>query len=69
MNLSQLLNVFMAMRGNVLDFFKSYLSNRRKVVRVGNNTSQEMIIKYGVAQGTVIGPFLFILYIDSPFSL
>ena len=52
-------------RGVVLDVFKSYLTNRRQKTKIKNSYSDPMDIKIGVPQGTVIGPILFITYMNS----
>ena len=51
-------------RGIVNDWFKSYLHNRRQFTTIGSMRSEEKIIKYGVPQGSVLKPLLFLLYIN-----
>ena len=51
-------------RGVTLDWFKSYLSNRKQFVRYQMHDSNHKIINCGVPQGSILGPLLFILYIN-----
>ena len=54
----------MGFRGNVNSWFKSFLCNRRIVVNINGELSDERTIDIGVPQGTVSAALLFILYIN-----
>ena len=51
-------------RGIVNDWFKSYWHNKRQFTTIGSMRSEEKFIKYGVREGSVLGPLLFLLYIN-----
>ena len=50
-------------RGNTLNWFSNYLSNRYQFVSINNISSSFLSIECGVPQGSILGPILFILYI------
>ena len=60
--LCQRLEHFYEISGTHLIWFRSYLSNRTQTVTINNKLSQPTLLNFGVPQGSVLGPILFILY-------
>ena len=48
----------------VLQWFQSYLKNRSCKVNIGKSFSEGLMLLFGVPQGSILGPILFILYIS-----
>ena len=51
-------------RGTALKLMESYLNNRDQYVSFNNTASEKLPILYGVPQGSILGPLLFLLYMN-----
>ena len=52
-------------RGPALAIFESYLSERTQCVKIDSYLSDEHSLSFGVPQGSILGPTLFLIYVNS----
>ena len=57
-------NKYLGFRTSVIKWFESYLSNRKFLVCIDNVFSEAGTLKYGVPQGSILGPLLFLSYVN-----
>ena len=49
---------------SVINWFRNYLSQRRQITTVNGNESQSSFVQNGVPQGSILGPLLFIMFLN-----
>ena len=55
-------------RGIALGWFKSYLSDRKQYVAINDKMSSTRSVNMGVPQGSILGPCLFLLYVNDMYK-
>ena len=58
------LNQTFGIRDTALSWFSSYLKDRTQAVKIGDACSEEVLLPFGVPQGSVLGPILFLVMIN-----
>ena len=54
----------MVLSGQIFGLISSFLSNRQLRVVLDEKFSQEYLVNVGVPQGSILGPTLFLLYVN-----
>ena len=52
------------LKGTLLEWLKSYLTDRSQYVELNGKKSKVTTIEYGVPQGLLLGPCLFLVYVN-----
>ena len=55
---------YYGLKGSTLNLFQSYLRNRKQYTEIEDTTSTILPIQVGVPQGSILGPILFIIYVN-----
>jgi len=56
--------LFYGVRGLPLELIRSYLKDRKQIVKVKSMTSGPRIMNVGLPQGSILGPLMFLLYVN-----
>jgi hypothetical protein len=59
----------MGITGSALNWFKTYLSDRSQIVDINGNRSQAKKITISIMQGSILGPILFLCYINDLYRI
>jgi len=59
----------MGVRDTALLWFRNYLSNRKQIVDINGHRSDEKGIEISILQGSILGPILFLIYINDLHSV
>jgi hypothetical protein len=55
---------FYGVRGITLEWMKDYLANRKQFVVYNNAESKHDTLTVGIPQGSILGPLLFLIYVN-----
>ncbi|KAK9692887.1 Reverse transcriptase (RNA-dependent DNA polymerase) [Popillia japonica] len=54
----------MGVRGNLLNWLQSFMSHRKLNINISGNRSADYDVNLGAAQGSVLGPILFLIFVN-----